>query len=132
MKYLFIVFTLVSAIATAQERFELVSNLKSGQSIPKDYYGNAFGCSEKNLSPSLEWKNEPAETKSFAITFYDKSAPTGSGFWLYVLIDIPANVHKIELGDLTERRIPQGAAESITDAGKPGFFGPCPPVCAQS
>jgi Raf kinase inhibitor-like YbhB/YbcL family protein len=117
-----------STIAKSADKFELTSNLKAGQPIPADYYGNQFGCTAKGISPHLEWKNAPAGTKSFAITFYDQDAPTGSGFWHYVLIDIPANVHSIELGDLAKGKIPAGALETNTDTGKPGFFGPCPPV----
>ncbi|MBI3558200.1 MAG: YbhB/YbcL family Raf kinase inhibitor-like protein [Deltaproteobacteria bacterium] len=114
--------------ASAAEKFELTGNLKPGQSIPADYYANVFGCSAKNMSPALEWKNVPEGTRSFAVTVYDESAPTGSGFWHYVLIDIPANVHKIDLGDLSQAKIPQGSVEMMTDAGKPGYFGPCPPI----
>jgi Raf kinase inhibitor-like YbhB/YbcL family protein len=112
----------------AQEKFELTSNLRPGRPIPADYYAGAFGCDAKSTSPALEWKNAPAGTKSFAVVFYDHSAPTGSGFTHYVLFDIPADVHRIEEGDLTAGKIPAGSVESITDAGKPGYFGPCPPV----
>src|SRR4051812_41813213 len=66
---------------TEQVAFQLFSNLNSGESIPEDYYANVFGCSAKNLSPALEWKNVPEGTKSFAVTVHDESAPTGSGFW---------------------------------------------------
>jgi Raf kinase inhibitor-like YbhB/YbcL family protein len=107
--------------------FEIHSNLTPGEKIPEDYYGNSFGYTNKNVSPSLEWKNAPAGTKSFAVTFYDQDAPTGSGFWHYVLFDIPAGVNKIELGALSAGKIPSGSVESITDAGKPGYLGPCPP-----
>lgn len=128
MKYLLLLVLFSGTVASAAGKFELTSNLKPGQTIPEDYYGNSFGCQAKGISPSLEWKNAPAGTKSFAITFYDQDAPTGSGFWHYVLFDIPATVHKIELGDLSKGKIPAGSLESNTDAGKPGFFGPCPPV----
>jgi Raf kinase inhibitor-like YbhB/YbcL family protein len=131
MKKLLIVLAMVvisGGRASAEEKFQLRSNLRPGQPIPADYYANAFGCTAKSLSPRLDWKNEPAGTKSFALTFYDKDAPTGSGFWHYVIFDIPADVHHIGLGDLTNGRIPEGSVESITDAGKPGYFGPCPPV----
>lgn len=114
--------------ANAAGKFELTSNLKSGQAIPADYYGNQFGCTAKGISPELEWKNAPAGTKSFAVTFYDRDAPTGSGFWHYVLTDIPANVNKIDLNALAQGKVPAGSVEQMTDAGKPGFFGPCPPV----
>lgn len=126
MKNLFAL-TVLFAGFSASAAMELKSNLKPGQEIPADYYANIFGCSAKNQSPSLEWKNAPAGTKSFAITYYDKDAPTGSGFWHYVLFDIPASVNKVALGDLSKGKIPAGAVESTTDAGKPGFFGPCPP-----
>ena len=111
-----------------ETKFELESNLNPGQKIPEDYYGNVFGYSSKNQSPLLKWKNPPAGTKSFAVTLFDQDAPTGSGFWHYVLFNIPADVSKIELGDLSQGRIPARAVESMTDAGQPGFFGPCPPA----
>lgn len=117
-----------TANAVGSGKFELSSNLKKGQAIPADYYANAFGCGAKNESPALEWKNVPEGTKSFAVTFFDQDAPTGSGFWHYLLFDIPADVRKIEIGDLSRGKIPAGSIESNTDAGKPGFFGPCPPV----
>ncbi len=122
--FLITVLSLASASASA---FELKSNLKKNQPIPADYYGNQFGCTAKGVSPALEWTDVPPGTKSFAVTLYDKSAPTGSGFWHYVLFDIPANVTKIEMGDLAAGKIPEGSVESMTDAGKPGYFGPCPP-----
>jgi Raf kinase inhibitor-like YbhB/YbcL family protein len=117
-----------SSLLAGPGQFELTSNLKPNQSIPSDYYANVFGCTAKNMSPTLEWKNVPEGTKSFAVTFYDQDAPTGSGFWHYVLFDIPASQRKIEVGDLSNGQTPKGSVESITDAGKPGFFGPCPPV----
>src|SRR5207244_1948430 len=70
--------------------------------------------------------------QSFAITFYDQDAPTGSGFWHYVLFDIPVGVNKIGAGDLSQAKIPAGSVESMTDAGQPGFFGSCPPVCRKN
>lgn len=125
---LFLLSGFASMAADAAETFQLTSNLAAGKAIPSDYYGNQFGCTAEGKSPQLEWKNAPAGTKSFAITFYDKDAPTGSGFWHYVLIDVPASVHKIEAGALAKAQIPAGSVELMTDAGKPGFFGPCPPV----
>lgn len=108
--------------------FELHSNLTDGQSVPTDYYQDNFGCTGQSTSPLLEWKNPPAGTKSFAITFFDKSAPTQSGFWHYLAYDIPPTVTKFEIGDLTAAKLPPGMKEGNTDLGKPGYFGPCPPV----
>lgn len=112
----------------ACQAFELHSNLKDGQAVPADYYQNNFGCTGKSTSPLLEWKNPPAGTKSFAVTFFDTSAPTQSGFWHYLAYDIPPTVTRFEVGDLTAAKLPAGMKEGNTDLGKPGYFGPCPPV----
>ncbi|MCB1909046.1 MAG: YbhB/YbcL family Raf kinase inhibitor-like protein [Rhodocyclaceae bacterium] len=114
--------------ANASHAFELHSNLEAGQAVPADYYQSNFGCTGQSTSPQLIWKDPPAGTKSFAITFFDKSAPTQSGFWHYLAYDIPASATGFEIGDLTQAKLPPGTREGNTDLGKPGYFGPCPPV----
>jgi Raf kinase inhibitor-like YbhB/YbcL family protein len=90
-------------------------------------YWNNFGCSGANLMPDLGWANAPAGTKSFAVTFHDKDAPTGSGFWHWVAYDIPGQATGLP-GGINGGVLPEGTVEGNTDLGKPGFFGPCPPV----
>lgn len=107
--------------------FKLESNtFKSGQTISADYYWNNFGCSGKNKMPELHWSNAPQGTKSFALTFYDKDAPTGSGFWHFVSYDIPATSQSLP-GGVDGGTMPNGLVQGNTDLGQPGFFGPCPP-----
>ena len=65
------------------------------------------------------------EHKSFAVTLYDPDAPTGSGFWHWVVFNIPANVHELPKGASTS--MVAGAVQSRTDFGTPGYGGPCPP-----
>lgn len=91
---------------------------------------NGFGCTGDNISPALSWENIPKGTKSFAITVYDKDAPTGSGWWHWVVFDIPKNISAIakNAGNATKMLMPKGAIQSITDYGKTGFGGACPPV----
>jgi Raf kinase inhibitor-like YbhB/YbcL family protein len=81
------------------------------------------------MSPQLSWENAPAGTQSFAVTMYDKDAPTGSGFWHWVVFNIPANVTELKsgAGDISKNLIPAEAIQSNTDAGMPGYVGPCPP-----
>ena len=119
--------TLSSQAAMAAD-FELGSKtLKAGSPISPENYWNNFGCSGGNVMPDLAWKNAPTDTKSFAVTFYDRDAPTGSGFWHWVAYDIPASATSLP-GGLNGGTLPTGAVEGNTDLGKPGFFGPCPPV----
>lgn len=95
---------------------------KEGEPISNDHFWNNFGCSGGNKLPDLSWSKGPEGTQSYAITFYDHDAPTGSGFWHWVIYNVPADVTSIKGGVL-----PSGATEGNTDLGKPGFFGPCPP-----
>ena len=114
--------------AVQAQTFTLKSRDIGGQSTKKEEF-NAFGCSGQNISPELNWENAPAGTKSFAITLYDKDAPTGSGFWHWVVFDIPANIHELKsnAGNVSLNLLPAGATQGKTDYGVPGYGGPCPP-----
>ena len=87
------------------------------------------GCDGGNHSPHLAWSGAPVETKSFAVTLYDPDAPTGSGFWHWVVVNIPPNVTELALdaGNPRNPKLPQGALQTRTDFGAPGYGGPCPP-----
>ena len=74
------------------------AEVKPGAKIAEAQVFNGFGCSGGNVSPSLQWKNPPAGTKSFAITVYDPDVPTGSGWWHWVMFNIPADVTSLYLG----------------------------------
>jgi Raf kinase inhibitor-like YbhB/YbcL family protein len=91
---------------------------------------NSFGCSGGNVSPALSWSGAPAGTKSFALTMYDPDAPTGSGWWHWLVFNLPADAKGLPTGagDTAKGMLPAGAVQSRTDFGKPGYGGPCPPV----
>lgn len=95
---------------------------KNGGAIPDKQAFNGFGCTGPNVSPALEWKNAPADTKSFALMVHDPDAPTGSGWWHWVVYNIPADTKSI-----AEGAAPPPGVEGNTDFGKPGYGGPCPP-----
>jgi len=130
MKTLFYtVFTMLIAFSTSAQTFTLKSNDLGGQ-FSNEFSLNGFGCSGANKSPQLYWENAPKDTKSFAITIHDPAAPTGSGWWHWVVFDIPANVTEIKqgAGSTSKQLLPAGAIQSNTDFGQPGYGGPCPPV----
>lgn len=89
---------------------------------------NGMGCSGQNISPALEWSNAPAGTKSFAVTMYDPDAPTGSGWWHWVMYNIPASTTGLVAGAGNGRNAPSGSVQGTTDFGTKGYGGPCPPV----
>ena len=99
------------------------------QPIADKHVFKGFGCDGGNVSPALAWKNAPKETKSFAVTVYDPDAPTGSGWWHWVVFNLPADTTSLAqgVGDAAAGKLPKGATQSRTDFGKPGWGGPCPP-----
>ena len=117
-----------TTIVFGQKTFTLSSSDLGGEVTQKQEF-NSFGCSGDNQSPQLGWKNAPEGTKSFAITMYDPDAPTGSGFWHWIVFDIPANVHELatNAGNIKLNLMPKGAIQSVTDYGAKGYGGPCPP-----
>jgi Raf kinase inhibitor-like YbhB/YbcL family protein len=118
-----------TASALQAQTFTLRSESVGGQATSEEVY-NGFGCTGKNISPGLFWENAPDGTKSFAITMYDPDAPTGSGWWHWVVFDIPADIHELKpgSGDPESGAMPDLAIQSMTDFGKTGYGGPCPPV----
>lgn len=119
-----------TAGAQASKKFTLTSpDVHQGQKIANQYAFNGMGCTGTNTSPALSWSGAPAKTKSFAVTMYDPDAPTGSGWWHWVVFNIPANATGLpkNAGDLAANLAPAGSVQSRTDFGKPGYGGPCPP-----
>ena len=130
MKKLSLILAMSAIFSTsifAQKTFTLTSKDLGGETTKVQEF-NGFGCSGENQSPQLSWKNAPEGTKSFAVTMYDPDAPTGSGFWHWLVVDIPANVNELVTNAGTKNLVPKGAIQSVTDYGIKGFEGPCPPV----
>ncbi len=108
--------------------FTLTSpDIKPGGTLSDKYVLNDFGCTGQNISPALSWSGAPAGTKSFLLTIYDPDAPTGGGWWHWLMFNIPASVTSLPEGAGVPGKEPAGAVQSVTDFGKPGFGGACPP-----
>jgi hypothetical protein len=118
------------AEAAAAQTMTLTSpDIKPGGKIADEQVFNAFGCTGGNVSPALSWSGAPQGAKSFALSVYDPDAPTGSGFWHWVVFNIPPDVTSLpkDAGSLKAGTAPKGAVQSRTDFGVPGYGGPCPP-----
>jgi hypothetical protein len=92
--------------------------------VLSEAYG--FGCAGGNSSPQLSWSGAPDGTNSFALTCFDPDAPTGSGFWHWVAVNIPPSITELSLNASADG-MPDGILETRTDFGAPGWGGPCPP-----
>jgi Raf kinase inhibitor-like YbhB/YbcL family protein len=72
----------------------------------------------------------PSGTKSLALTVYDPDAPTGSGWWHWVVFNMAPKTTGLALnaGDVNAKLVPEGTIQIRTDSGITGYSGPCPPV----
>ncbi|MDL4813625.1 YbhB/YbcL family Raf kinase inhibitor-like protein [Actinomadura opuntiae] len=99
-------------------RFSVTSPDLARGRFPAASYSDSFGCTGGNVPPRLTWSGAPAATRSFAVTMFDRDAPTGSGFWHWSVRNLPA----------TARSVPADAAAGVNDAGTASYLGPCPPA----
>lgn len=124
----------ISFSVSAAQTFTLSSSdISANKPLSEKHVFQGFGCSGANISPQLSWHNPPAGTKSFAITVYDPDAPTGSGWWHWTVVNIPADVYAIAAGAGAQKqaKLPEGAVQGRNDFGFSGFGGACPPAGAK-
>lgn len=103
-------------------RFAVGSPQLEDGAFPASAWADAFGCTGANQQFTVDWHGAPAAAKSFAVTMYDPDAPTGSGFWHWLVWDLPAG------SDELSATPPAGAVVGTDDAGITGYLGPCPPA----
>lgn len=103
-------------------------DLTEGQTMPLRHVYNGMGYQGENISPHLAWQNVPEGTQSFVVTCFDPDAPTGSGWWHWVVANIPVTVTELPQGAGSNRpTLPEGAIQTRTDFGKSGYDGAAPP-----
>ncbi|WP_379945139.1 YbhB/YbcL family Raf kinase inhibitor-like protein [Marinobacter sp. LM1] len=121
--------TQVNAPGRREVLFTVMSpNIIDGELTAKQAF-NSFGSCGENESPELRWCDAPLGTKSFAVTVYDPDAPTGSGWWHWVVYNIPSHVSSLKAGAGADgsELLPEGVATARNDFGSKAYGGPCPP-----
>ena len=130
MRTLLVVAALAAASpAAGADKLTLSSkDVKPGSTLPDRQVFDGMGCTGGNVSPELSWEGAPAGTKSFVVTVYDPDAPTGSGWWHWIVYDVPATAKGLPQGAGSGKApLPDGAQQGRTDFGAPGYGGACPP-----
>lgn len=94
-------------------------DISPNQAFTIKQVANSFGCNGNNQPPKLSWSNAPQGAKSFAISMYDPDAPTGSGFWHWLVVNIPNNQRVFE---------GKSGVTLSNDTGVADYLGACPPV----
>ncbi len=124
---------IVGAIAGPAARAQSVTltspDVTEGGTIKLAQVFKGGGCTGRNISPALAWSGVPAGARSLALTLYDPDAPTGSGFWHWVVFNIPAGATGLpaDAGNPARHLMPKGAVTVRDDYGIRGYGGPCPP-----
>lgn len=107
--------------------FELTStDVADGKTLPLPQASGVFGAGGEDRSPQLSWRGAPNGTRSYAVTCFDPDAPTGSGFWHWAVVDIPASVTSLDSG-AGSGELPAGAFQLRNDANLKGYLGAAPP-----
>lgn len=118
-----------SALTMSASALELSSSdIAEAKVLASVHVFNGFGCVGGNRSPELTWVDVPAGTQSFAVTAYDPDAPTGSGWWHWVVYDIPSTTHALPTGAGVTTMPPSLGRQARTDFGIKAYGGACPPV----
>jgi len=105
------------------------TDVADGAPLPRPQRGTLFGAGGEDRSPQLAWAGFPAATQSFCVTMYDPDAPTGSGFWHWAVVDLPAGVTDLPAGAgaAGDAGLPAGAFHLPNDLRQAQYLGAAPP-----
>ncbi|GEL21442.1 hypothetical protein PSU4_03960 [Pseudonocardia sulfidoxydans NBRC 16205] len=108
--------------------FDVTStDVTDGEPLAMPQVSGIFGAGGEDRSPQLSWSGAPDATQSYVVTCLDPDAPTGSGFWHWAVVDIPASVTSLDAG-AGDGALPEGAFTLANDAGLKNYLGAAPPA----
>ncbi len=123
--FVIVILLLTGCITKEDDYMEKISVLaegfNEGDTIPDE-----FTCNGKNISPSISWKGIPAGTESITLIMDDPDAPRGT-FVHWVIYNMPARTRDLPKGMPNNKTLADGSMQGMTDFGRPGYGGPCPP-----
>jgi len=96
--------------------------LKNNETLPMEQVYKGFGCNGGNKAPEISWTNAPVNAKSYAIICHDPDAPRPTGWYHWLMVNIPISTTSYK------GSVPTGAIETVTDFNTTGYGGACPPV----
>lgn len=104
-------------LTISQSSMKITSSaFEHNQNIPSKYT-----CDGENVNPALKFEDIPANAQSLALKVDDPDAPSKTwDHWVVFNINPSAK-------EIAENSTPQEAVEAMTDFGRPGYGGPCPP-----
>ncbi len=97
------------------------SVFENGAMIPAEYT-----CDGTDISPPLQWGAVPHGTASIALICDDPDAPMGT-FVHWVLYNLPPETRQLHENFPDDETLPDGTRQGMSDFGKIGYGGPCPP-----
>jgi Raf kinase inhibitor-like YbhB/YbcL family protein len=85
-----------------------------------------YTCDGDDISPPLLFDGIPAEAKSLALISDDPDAPMGT--WVHwVMYNLPPDTREMPEKIASDEKLENGAIHGVTDFGRYGYGGPCPP-----
>ena len=125
-KKILIIFIFLISVGAIMDNSSFVltsETVKNNQTLPNEQVLNSFGCTGENISPDLSWQGAPAGTKSYALLVHDPDAPRPTGWWHWLVVNIPVTKTEFKKGE----KLAPPVLETVTDFKNTGYGGACPP-----